>query len=149
MDINQVVSWIKALLEAVDFVHTFRVMSGEPLLQKQLPELLKILFTFPKINHIQLVSNATLNPSPELTALLKGRRNASIFFSNYGPEVAPHYQEILDYCLKEGILVQTKPQSVKWMDYGDFHQRTNDPAVKEAIFRRCPNNCRHISDIEQ
>ena len=44
MDLEQVWSWVTAFLESVDHVMTFRVMGGEPLMQKQLPELSSVFW---------------------------------------------------------------------------------------------------------
>ena len=65
MDLAAVKSWIDALLESVDHILTFRVMGGEPLMQKQLPELMRYLIAQGKLQHIQIVTNGTLKPREE------------------------------------------------------------------------------------
>ena len=144
MDLEQVWSWVTAFLESVDHVMTFRVMGGEPLMQKQLPELMQRLLAQPKLQHIQVVSNATLMPKDELLNLMSNNHRCSMFFSNYGPKVAPRYQEIVKHCQEHHVLVETLCPDISWFDMGDCSDRHLTPEQMAATYQRCPNNCRHI-----
>lgn len=144
MNLEEVKSWCDAFLDAVDHVLTFRVMGGEPLMQKRLPELIAYLVNHPKIQHLQIVSNATLRVPKEILDLFRGKDNCSMFFSNYGSKVAPKYQSIVQECLDNGVNVQTLPEDIKWFDMGDCHKRTHDPVLLAQYFKGCLNNCRHI-----
>ena len=128
---------------AVDLM-TFRVMGGEPLMQKQLPELMQRLLAQPKLQHIQVVSNATLMPKDELLNLMSNNHRCSMFFSNYGPKVAPRYQEIVKHCQEHHVLVETLCPDISWFDMGDCSDRHLTPEQMAATYQRCPNNCRHI-----
>lgn len=144
MDLETVCSWINAFTEAVDHVLTFRVMGGEPLMQKQLPELMRRLLANKKLQHIQIVSNGTLMPKDELLELMTNNQRTSIYFSNYGPAVAPRYQEIVQHCLDHQVLVQTVRPDISWFDMGDTSDRHLTVEQMAATYQRCPNNCRHI-----
>ena len=144
MDLPVVKSWIDALLESVDHILTFRVMGGEPLMQKQLPQLMEYLIAQGKLQHIQIVTNGTLKPREELVALMRGNTKTSFFFSNYGPKLAPHYQEYVQFCLDNQILVQSVRPDIKWFDMGDTRNRNLSPERLEQVYANCPNNCRHL-----
>lgn len=148
MDIEAVKSWVVSFIEAVDHILTFRVMGGEPLMQKQFIEFFKFLLTLPKLQHIQIVSNATLMPKDELLDLMANNNKVSFFFSNYGPNVAPHYKKIIDTCLNRGVMVQTTDEDISWFEMGDTSDRGLNDEQKEAVYKACPNNCRHIWDGE-
>lgn len=144
MDIDAVKSWLSAFIESVDHIMTLRVMGGEPLMQKQFTELFKWILEQPKLQHIQIVSNATLMPKDDLIELMSNNTRCSFFFSNYGPDNAPHYKEIMDRCLERSVLVQTVPADISWYDMGDTSSRGLNDEQKAAMYKNCPNNCRHI-----
>lgn len=144
MDLEVVKSWIVGLLEAADHILTLRVMGGEPLMQKKLPELMEWLLPFSQLQHIQIVTNGTLKPKEELLNLMSGKTKCSFFFSNYGSKLAPHYQEYVQTCLDHRVLVQTVPADISWYDMGGTESRNLTPEQQDETYRKCPNNCRHI-----
>lgn len=141
MNLKEVLAWICAFLDAVDCVRLFRVMGGEALMQKELPEVLKVLLQSTKVEYMELVSNATIMPKPEIISLLKSPK-ASIFFSNYGEAVCPKYKTIIDNCLAQGIVVSTR--SYGWIDAGDTSIRTQNINEIKQIYKKCLLPCKHI-----
>lgn len=143
MDAGAVLAAAEAFLEAVDRVIEFRIMGGEALLQKELPQVLETLLSQPKIEHLELVSNATLLPRPPLLEVLCHAK-ASIFFSNYGPRLCPHYRRIVDTCLDAGIMVRASGPERTWVDYGPPVQHTTSLAEMQTIYSSCDMICKHI-----
>lgn len=144
MDLEAVKSWITAFVASVDHIITLRLMGGEPLMQKRFTELFQYVLTLPKIQHIQIVSNATLMPKDDLLALMANNTKCSFFFSNYGPQIAPKYETIVKHCLEHQVLVQCAPPDINWFDMGDTKNRGLTDLEKAAVYHGCPNNCRHI-----
>lgn len=144
MDLEQVWSWIAAFIEAIDHIITLRLMGGEPLMQKQLPQLLERILQQPKVQHIQIVSNATLVPKEELLLLMSNNRRCSFYFSNYGPKLAPRYQEIVQICQEHLVQMEIPPADVSWFDMGDCSDRHLNEQQMAKVYQHCPNNCRHI-----
>lgn len=142
MNLENVLAWTNAFLDAVDYVKTFRVMGGEAMMQKQLPDVLKVILNSPKVEHMQLVSNATLVPKDEVISLLKHPK-ASICFSNYGDQLCPKHKMIVDKCLSEGILATTSSYS-RWIDAGDVSVRTTNIDEIKEIYKKCCLPCKHI-----
>lgn len=144
MDLPTVKSWIDALLESVDHILTFCIMGGEPLMQKQLPELVAYILSQSKIQHLLIVTNGTLKPRDELVALMRNNPRTSIRFSNYGPKLAPKCHEYVQFCKDNNILVQLLPADLHWYDMGGTQNRNLSPERLEQVYANCPNNCRHI-----
>lgn len=144
MDLEAVKSWIVAFVESVDHIMTLRLMGGEPLMQKDFTKLFEFVLTLPKIQHIQIVSNATLVPKDDLLALMANNTKCSFFFSNYGSKLAPKYDAIVKHCLDHGVLVQSTPADISWFDMGDTHDRHLSDEQKAVVYQNCPNNCRHV-----
>lgn len=145
MDLERVWSWVTAFLDAVDLVFTLRVMGGEPLMQKQLPEIMQRLLAHPKVQHTQIVTNGTLEPKDELLDLMQSHRDrCSFFFSRYGHKLAPRFDAYANKCLRRGLLVQAPEESTQWFDMGDTSSRHLTAEQLTEVYRKCPNNCRHI-----
>ena len=142
MNLDNVIAWVDAFLEAVDYIKIFRVMGGEPLMQKELPDVLKFILDSPKVEHMQLVSNATIMPKPEVIDLLKNPK-ASIYLSNYGDKLCPKHKTIVDKCLAEDIMVNASAQSI-WTDDGDTSIRTTDIKKIKKNYKQCWLPCKHI-----
>lgn len=143
MNLENVLAWASAFIEAVDHIRTFRVMGGEPLMQKDLAKVLKFILDSPKVEHMQLVSNSTLIPKPEIISLLKNPK-ASIHLSNYGEKICPKHKFITDMLLTEGIIVNTTTPERKWVDDGDTSVRTTDITEIKARYKKCMLPCKHI-----
>lgn len=144
MDLEQVWSWIDAFLEAVDHVMTLSLIGGEPLMQKQLPQLLERVLQQPKVQMVQIVSNATLMPRDDLIAVMSNNKRCFIRFSNYGPKLSPRYQEIIQTCQEHNVLAMPQEPNIMWFDMGDCSDRHLSKKQKTEVYRRCPNECRHI-----
>lgn len=111
-------------------------------MQRDLPKVLKVILDSPKVEQMQLVSNATLIPKPEVMSLLKNPK-ASIHFSDYGDKLCPKRKMIVDKCLSEGVMVRVDPY-IDWIDYGDTSVRTSDINKVKSIYKKCTNICKHI-----
>lgn len=142
MNTEDCIAWTTKFIEAVDHILTFRVMGGEPFMQKGLPDFLAFLLQQPKIQHIQVVSNGTL-PVPEKCIPLLKTQKTSLWISNYG-EAVPGYTSVLKQAASLGIRVQTTKDVMRWQDMGGFDVRTKDAEVLRAVYRHCAMNCRHI-----
>lgn len=142
MDLQECLDWSNGLLESVDFVLRFRVMGGEPFLQRKLPDFLDFLINHPKINNVQVVTNGTLLIPKNCIEHLQ-KEKASIYMSNYG-KVSDHYDALLDQAKEYNITVESTQEDMIWRDMGDFHLRTQDPHVLQTVYHSCHMNCRHI-----
>lgn len=143
MNLDNVIAWTQAFIEAVDYIKKFRVMGGEPLMQKDLAKVLKFILDSPKVEHMVLVSNSTIVPKPEIIELLKNPK-ASIFLSNYGKNLCPKHKMIVDMCISEGIIVDTTTADRKWTDDGDTSIRTTNIDKIKEIYKKCWLPCKHI-----
>lgn len=145
MNLEQVWSWIDAFLEAIDAALTVRVMGGEPLMQKQLPELMRRLLAHSKVQHTQIVTNGTLEPKDDLLKLMQANKQyCSFFFSRYGSKLAPRFDEFTQKCLRHGLMVQAPEDNKQWFDMGDTASRHRSVKELTEVYQKCPNNCRHI-----
>ncbi len=142
MDLDAVEAWTTGFLEAVDYVLTFRVMGGEPFMQKKLDAFLEFLLARSKIQNLQVVSNGTL-PIPKSCIPCLQHPKASLWISNYGDAV-PGFRSVVEQALSLNIPVQSTRGVMAWLDMGDLSCRTHDVEILKTVYRHCDMNCRHI-----
>lgn len=86
MDTHQVVKSIQNLLDCITYVQDLTLLGGEPLMNKELPQICKAAGEMKKqgkIKFISIVSNATIVPGEELLQVMK-EYGIMIMFSDYG-----------------------------------------------------------------
>jgi hypothetical protein len=87
MDIEVVKRDFDRMLSIIDFTDDILIMGGEPLIHRELAELLRHIGnnqnSFKKIGYIRLVSNGTILPDDELIDALKFA-DCYVWISNYG-----------------------------------------------------------------
>lgn len=101
---------VDKLLEAVDSITLFGFVGGEPLLDKDLPEMLEYACKQRKIKHIFIATNCTIIPDERLLKALKHPK-VGVQISNYthvknikGGITAKHY-EVKELLLGNGVWV--------------------------------------------
>lgn len=93
------------LLKAVDQIHIFQFFGGEPLLCKDLPEMIKYAKSKKQLKHIFMTTNCTIFPSQELIDSLKNSR-VVVQISDYrktASNIKLYYEEIKELFQKNNI----------------------------------------------
>lgn len=92
------------MLKAVDNVMIFQIVGGEPLLCKDLPQMIRYAASRKQIKHIFITTNCTIMPSEELLKTLKETKT-SVEISLYknATGVNQHYYEIKNILEKNNI----------------------------------------------
>jgi len=96
---------LKNYFSIVDSVNVFTISGGEPLLHRELPELLKAVYRYkPQIkSSIDFVSNATMPISEKVLELFcKHREYTRVVISNYG-ELSRKLNDIIAVLNENGI----------------------------------------------
>lgn len=104
---------IKNLLKAVDKVLVFRIIGGEPLLNKHLCDYINAIYKSSLKNKIlvtDIVTNGTLLPGKELIKCIK-QHSIILTVSNYGVK-SNKFQKILEQSKKENYFLSLS--SEKW-----------------------------------
>lgn len=155
--IAQMVEWTSNYFDLVDFVELFAITGGEPLLYKKLPEYFGSLSQFKeKIGHIEIYTNGSIVPSPDLIKAIKGSRQEVIFkVDNYGSDLSDKISEISSVLDGEGIKYSVRDYYSDsmhcggWVDYGDPVKIIHSPKEAEDIFKKCiqPNILKYCFTI--
>jgi hypothetical protein len=98
-----------ALLGAVDHIGTLLLLGGEPLLNKELPQMVAYAATKDKVGLVDIVTNCTIVPSHELLEAVRDFRHKVFFgLSNYSGN-----QELSSVLKREEIIVLLKQRDIK------------------------------------
>lgn len=136
----------------VDYLTSYFVIGGEPLLNKDLSRILEMLFDKygHKIGYMQIISNGSVVPDQELMRVIK-KCNIQVRLSDY-THVLPYekkLQQVKDTFTENGI-----PYSMSiyetWMDLGFPHQKIEPIGKTEEEAERhmqlCSPGCHILND---
>ena len=157
---DEIMKGVERFFKIVDKVELFTVTGGEPLLYKDLPDLLeRILLNYSdRFVKLQIITNGTLVPSDKLIDVVKkiGNKFYSFFIDDYGPEISKKLPEI-EKVLKDNDI----PYFVRdywtenahcggWADMGDARKEIHTLEEAQVIYEKCgvPKNgtCSMLTD---
>lgn len=125
---------LKRLLWCVDSVAEMQVGGGEPLMHKNLAEILEWAVGQEKIKEISIFTNSTIFPNESLTRVLKSGK-IKLLLDDYG-SLSRRLQDIIALCDKEKIryIIQ---KFERWDDLGDFRNQNDSEEQVEKRFKYC------------
>lgn len=135
MSVEEFKQTLDQLLDNVNSIRKLIILGGEPLLRKELPELLEYAVLKDKVIQIAIVSNGTMIPNKELVEVLKKYNKINFYMSNYNgnPEIEPilKYDQIKELLKENGIKFQMM-ESWEWFKELGF-----------ALEKLCEEACKH------
>lgn len=131
---------MERLATAVNGIRRFILIGGEPLLHPQLAAIVEIAVKSPLVSVVEIITNGTLVPPPELLDVLAKYRDRVYFhISNYmaNSALAPRlkHEALLQALKAHGIPHQMAPAPV-WQEERPLAGRLDDAAVR-ALFDSC------------
>ncbi len=137
---------LDALFRIVDSVQRVRVLGGEPLLHKELAQVVRFLRESPKVRTVDLVTNATLEFKEDVLEALEGTHKARVTISDYSasPGLAiPLRQEAILASLKKhniAYLIAYSGEQNPWFDMGRIYKRGRSKEDIVRNYRACLEN---------
>lgn len=135
----------------VDFIEEFVLIGGEPLLYKDLPEVVKYIGERyrNKMNIFSITSNGTIIPSDDLLSVCK-KYNVMFKISNYAvslPRLKKQHEKLAAKMAEYEVEMRLGPADHHWMDYGfDYVKRDCDNNELVAVFDACHTPCHEVQD---
>lgn len=133
----------------VDYIQEFVLIGGEPLLYKQLAEVIEYIGSKYRnqINIFSITTNGTIVPSKEVLEL---SQKYQILFriSNYTnelPKLKKHHEKLLKALQNYNISYILGNPETEWMDYGfEYVNRGCSEEELIKVFSSCNTPCREI-----
>ncbi len=134
-----------------DYVNTFVVIGGEPLLYKDLAEVIDYIGEKyrNRMHRFQISTNGTITPSEEIIEK-SCKWNVYYLISNYCaqiPKLRAQYDKLLSKLDSSGIKYALFPEDVEWTDYGfKYVEREYNPQMLTRVFDLCHTECHEIRE---
>jgi len=136
---------IDAYFSIVDHVGQFSVSGGEPLLHKELPDLIRYMLRYAgQFDALEIITNGTITPDNKLIETLRQSNKICVLIDDYSPELSTKASEIHDKLDRAGIKNSVRiyygdaAHCGGWVDFGrDFSRRWNSEDELRAIYRKC------------
>lgn len=132
---------LELLTRYIDTVYVANIIGGEPFLNPELPEIIRICSENKKIRTLELTTNATIVPGERVLRALKDG-GITVHISNY-PNLDQRYEENREKLigkLKEyGIPYEYQFHEI-WLDFGEIERHGYTDRELEKMFLHCPMN---------
>lgn len=151
-DETDILKDFEAYFKVVDYVASWSIMGGEPLINKRLPKIIECVYEKfkNKIGYIQVISNGSLLPDKELIDAMK-KCKARMRLSDY-THVLPYEKKLAEVkqCLEDNGIPYDMSVYDQWFDLGtrtdeisDFSRSDVDTAKH---MRLCATGCHQLND---
>lgn len=139
---------LSLLFKRIDYLASYYLMGGEPLLNKELPEIVsRICENFAHlIGYIQIITNGSIIPSEELLYVMN-RYDVKVRISDY-TRIVPYkskFEEVIK-AFKRGGVEYSISDYKAWMDLGFPHESLNITDDLHQHMLNCSQGCHSVND---
>ena len=128
---------IDKLMKCIDSLYEFRVIGGDPFMNKKMYEFVNKLVTYQKADQVIIHTNASILPKGPNIECLKNKK-VRLQITNYG-SLSYKHDAIIKLCEENNILYVTE-RVKKWQDVGTINYEEKTVDELESLFKRCCTN---------
>ena len=129
---------IDKFMSCIDALDEFRVLGGDPFMNKELYKIINKLVTYEKCKKVIVYTNAKIVPKGENLNCLKNKK-VILDITNYG-ECSSSHLKIVELAKKENLAFTTN-RCTTWMDCGKIMPFTNKNEKElKHMFKNCCNS---------
>ena len=129
---------VEKIMSAVDSLEEFRVLGGDPFMNKELHKIINKLVTYEKCKKVVVYTNARFVPKGDNLNCLKNKK-VILDITNYGP-TSPANDKFIEVAKKENIAF-TSFRCTTWQDCGRIMPFSNKKEKElEHLFNNCCNS---------
>jgi organic radical activating enzyme len=141
---DEAIGSIDAFCAAVDDIHEFRVIGGEPFMNKNYPAVVRHLVSKENVKRIVIYTNGTIVPKGDQLAAL-AHEKVMILLTDYGP-LSPKSAELIEVLKANNIDYFARPAD-GWSECASImpHHRTEEKQ-KEVFASCCAKNLYTLSE---
>ncbi|MBD1156617.1 4Fe-4S cluster-binding domain-containing protein [Pelagibacterales bacterium SAG-MED20] len=137
-ELNQLFKSLDNLMNVVDHVNEFRVLGGDPFMNKEMHKVVNKLSKYKNNSRIVIYTNATILPKGEQLECLRNEK-VGLEITNYG-EASRQHDALVTLCDKENIEYSTYKCDI-WQDCGRIipHSQKSEKEIMKQ-FNNCCNS---------
>ncbi len=126
---------LDTFMNCVDHLYEFRVLGGDPFMNKDLNKIVKKLVMYDNAENTVIYTNATILPKGENLECLKNEK-ITIEITNYGPELSRKHDELVKILKENKIKYRSRPPG-DWNNCGTlkYYERTEEEL--QRVFDNC------------
>lgn len=151
-DETDILKDFEAYFRVVDYVASWSIMGGEPLLNKHLPQIIECIYEKfgNRIGYIQVISNGSLIPDKELMDVMK-KCKVRMRLSDY-THVLPYKKKLdeVKQCLQENKIPYDISIYDQWFDLGtctcEIPEFSGSDVDTARHMRLCATGCHQLND---
>lgn len=137
-DMDMMFRNIEKLMTCIDQLDEFRVLGGDPFMNKSLYKIINKLTTYDKVNKVVIYTNARIVPKGENLEALRHKK-VLLDITNYGVSSTAH-DKLVELCKKENLLFSTTRCTI-WQDCGRIMPYSNKSENElKHLFSNCCNS---------
>ncbi len=133
-NIEELMQSIDAFCNIIDEVNEFRVIGGEPFMNKEIHLVLKRLIDEPKVKRIIIYTNGTIVPKENQIEYLKNNK-ILLFITDYG--IFSKKLNILTEKLSQNNIAFYVQKARGWTDCAKIMKHNRITALQKELFRNC------------
>lgn len=139
---------LECLVKYLDRIYVVSIIGGEPFLNPDIAEIIRICSDCSKILQLELTTNGTVMPSDEVfSALQNSRVYVHISIYDFITEEQKQTRESLIAKLEKYHISYEFASHPMWLDFGDVFYREYTSREKRVMFYQCPmNSCSIFND---
>lgn len=134
VELDEIVRSIDAFCTVVDDIHEFRVIGGEPFMNKHYPMVVRHLSAKRNVKRIVIYTNGTIVPKGEQLESLKHAK-VMILLTDYGP-LSPKATELKAVLKNNGIGFFARPAD-GWSECASIEPHGRNAEEQRALFASC------------
>ena len=128
---------IDRFIASIDTLEEFRVLGGDPFMNKEMHKIIRKLTTYDKVKKIAVYTNARIIPKGENLECLKHEK-VLVDITNYG-EVSKAHEKVIETLTEAKVAFSTN-RCVTWQDCGRIlPNRNKNEEELEIQFMNCCN----------
>lgn len=136
-DLNLLFKSVDRFMECIDWLHEFRVLGGEPFVNKQLYKIINKLTTYKNANNVVIYTNGTIVCRGENLSCLKNDK-VTLDITNYGT-LSKKHNELINV-LEANNVAHITTLAGKWNYMGEIRYRERSVGELNHMFMNCCAN---------
>ena len=131
---EKIVEAVQLLSENVDYIGEFRVIGGEPLMNKNWSKIINNIIDKDSNREVFIYTNGTINPKDDQLETFKGK-NVNFRITDYG-KLSKNVDKMEESLKRHGIGYR-REVAENWVDCSNVKQHNRSPARLKQVFKEC------------
>ena len=131
---TEILKAVKNMRDNVDHISEFRIIGGEPLMNKKWAEITKGIMEQHPGQTVYIYTNATICPKDEQLEMFKGK-NLHFYITDYD-HLSRNMENVLKALKKHNIPYYRKPAG-NWVDCSQIRKHNRNVSELKQVFKEC------------